>query len=98
MNVVDDKTMIEYIDQILTIVSEESLIYLHCLGGHGRTGTIIAILLGKMYDLSADQALRLTSVYHITRWIKNKPHKTSKYLKRSPQRKCQVDQVKRLLK
>jgi ribA/ribD-fused uncharacterized protein len=97
-SIASDQTVIECIGEILSILSENDVTYIHCLGGHGRTGTIVAILLGKMYGLSADEALRLTSVYHITRWINNTPHKSSKYIQKSPQTKCQIDQVRRLLK
>ena len=36
-------------------------------GGHGRTGTLVAVMLGRLYDLPASTALRLTQAYHDTR-------------------------------
>lgn len=32
------------------------VVYVHCWGGHGRTGTVIAALLVKVYGLTVDQA------------------------------------------
>ena len=31
--------------------------YLHCWGGHGRTGTLVCIMLHLMYGLSATDAM-----------------------------------------
>ena len=39
-------------------------VYLHCWGGHGRTGTVTAVLLGILYDLTATDALRRTQFFH----------------------------------
>lgn len=36
-------------------------------GGHGRTGTLVAILLGRLYGLPCTSALRLTQAYHDSR-------------------------------
>jgi len=36
---------------------ENGLMYIHCWGGHGRTGTVISILLGIIYDLHPEVAL-----------------------------------------
>lgn len=32
-------------------------LYVHCWGGRGRAGTVGAVLLAKLYGLSADEAL-----------------------------------------
>jgi protein tyrosine phosphatase len=39
-------------------------LYIHCWGGHGRTGTLVALMLSRLYNLSADQALKYTQVLH----------------------------------
>ena len=41
--------------------------YIHCRGGHGRTGTICALLLARAYGLSASEALTRYQWYHDTR-------------------------------
>lgn len=33
-----------------------------CRGGHGRTGTLVAVMLGRLYGLNSSAALRLTQV------------------------------------
>jgi len=33
-------------------------IYIHCNGGHGRAGTFAAFLLGCLYDMKADDAIK----------------------------------------
>lgn len=34
--------------------------YIHCWGGHGRTGTLVALVLGMLYEIPCSQALRYT--------------------------------------
>lgn len=55
--VTDDGLVEHLVDELLGRLQEEEVLYLHCRGGHGRTGTICSILLGKMYGLSADEAM-----------------------------------------
>ena len=59
--------------------------YVHCWGGHGRTGTLVATMLGRLYGLSADAALHYTQLFHDARRI---PQGV-----RSPQTPVQVSQV-----
>ena len=37
-------------------------LYIHCWGGHGRTGTLVATMLARLYSLSCSSALRYTQV------------------------------------
>ena len=37
---------------------------MHCWGGHGRTGVIVCIMLHLMYELNAEEALRLCQKLH----------------------------------
>lgn len=57
-------------------------------GGHGRTGTLVAVMLGRLYDLPASGALRLTQAYHDSRVY---PQGV-----RSPQTTVQRAQVRRI--
>jgi len=43
--------------------------YIHCKGGHGRAGLVVATLLSYIYNISPEESLRLTSSYHSTREI-----------------------------
>jgi len=38
-----------------------------CRGGHGRTGTLVATMLGRLYGLPFSSAMRHTQAYHDTR-------------------------------
>lgn len=54
----DQQTFRDLIDDLQQrIVDKGEKIYIHCWGGRGRAGTTGACLLGKMYSLSADEAL-----------------------------------------
>eukprot|EP01121_Diplochlamys_sp_Union-15-3_P000393 TRINITY_DN10367_c0_g1_i7.p1 TRINITY_DN10367_c0_g1~~TRINITY_DN10367_c0_g1_i7.p1 ORF type:complete len:239 (+),score=34.28 TRINITY_DN10367_c0_g1_i7:96-812(+) len=39
-------------------------LFIHCRGGHGRTGTVVAILLSKMFKISGYEAMELCQEYH----------------------------------
>jgi len=63
--------------------------YVHCWGGHGRTGTLIAVMLSRLYGLTTEEALLYTQVLHD---VRKYPQNV-----RSPQTQVQVEQVKRIL-
>jgi hypothetical protein len=41
-----------------------NMIYVHCRGGHGRAGVVVACILCYIYKISAADALALTTKYH----------------------------------
>lgn len=85
-----DADLLNFIPKLAHIVKEESqCVYVHCWGGHGRTGTVIALLLAYLYNLGAERALHLTQLFHSQR-VNRKS--------RSPQTGAQVCQVRRLVK
>ena len=47
-------------------------LYLHCKGGHGRSGVAVAVLLCHMFNLSPKQSIEYTTKYHNTREMKEK--------------------------
>ena len=63
--------------------------YVHCWGGHGRTGTLIAVMLARLYCISTEEALLYTQLLHD---VRKYPQNV-----RSPQTQVQVEQVKRIL-
>lgn len=65
------------------------VVYLHCKGGHGRTGVIVCLILSYLYRISAAEALKRVQAYHDCRV----EHQGTK----SPQTVVQRDQVKRLV-
>jgi hypothetical protein len=64
-------------------------ILIHCWGGHGRTGTICSILLGKLYPFTAEECLKRVQAVHDCR--------INPRGSRAPQTQGQIDQVIRLL-
>jgi len=64
-------------------------LYVHCWGGHGRTGTLISVMLGRLYGLSYTTAMRYCQIYHDAR--------TYPQGVRSPHTPVQRAQVRRLL-
>lgn len=46
-------------------------IYIHCKGGHGRSGVVVACLVILLNKVSAEDGLRLTSEYHSQRDMKS---------------------------
>ncbi|KAK9727629.1 hypothetical protein K7432_001713 [Basidiobolus ranarum] len=71
------------------VFKNNELLYVHCWGGHGRTGTLVACMLAKYYGLHADLALELTQRLHDTR--------QDKVISKSPETRVQVSQVRRIV-
>ncbi|KAL6050485.1 MAP kinase phosphatase 6 [Balamuthia mandrillaris] len=65
--VADDEVVISLVNDLRRWMHNGEKIYLHCRGGHGRTGTIVSILFGKHYGLSPQEAMDLCQRYHDTR-------------------------------
>lgn len=66
-SVAPDDELSELADRCCELTRSGTKMYIHCQGGHGRTGTLAAILLGRLYSLPAAEALRLCQQYHDTR-------------------------------
>lgn len=66
-------------------------VMIHCLGGKGRTGTLVAIVLGIYMELDSKKALKITdATFRCRKYL-------GKKCKKSPQCKIQFAQVKRVL-
>ena len=55
------------ISNIITCLSEEDKIYIHCKGGHGRSGLVVACILCYMYNISPSESINKTTKYHNNR-------------------------------
>lgn len=53
--------------KIIRELETDSLVYLHCKGGHGRSGVVVAVLLCYLFNLTPNEALERTSSYHSKR-------------------------------
>lgn len=52
--ITDDERVLELSRTLVKAISEGEIIYLHCWGGHGRTGTLVCIMLHLMYSVSQE--------------------------------------------
>lgn len=65
MGITDDAIVLENCNRIVAQIRAGEKIYLHCSGGHGRTGTFLAIILNKIYPyLTLDQILNYIQYSH----------------------------------
>ena len=56
MKTVDDETIDTLSTEIVVRITKGEHVYLHCAGGHGRTGTVAALVLHKLYpDLTVPE-------------------------------------------
>lgn len=49
--VTDDSKVLALAQKLTKDISEGEVIYLHCWGGHGRTGTVVCIMLYLLYGV-----------------------------------------------
>lgn len=51
--ITDDSKVLDLARKLVFEISRGEVIYLHCWGGHGRTGTVVSIMLHLMYGVSS---------------------------------------------
>ncbi|CAN0548145.1 unnamed protein product, partial [Ectocarpus sp. 12 AP-2014] len=88
-NVADDTKVLQLAAQLAGRLARGEVMYLHCWGGHGRTGTVVCIMLHLMYGLGADEAMERCQHVHDVRRI---PISVG-----SPQTESQRQQVRRVI-
>jgi hypothetical protein len=64
MGTIDDKTILEISQKIVDRIHNGKIVYLHCSGGHGRTGTIACIVMYILYQLPLDQIFDYVQFAH----------------------------------
>ena len=57
--------------KIIKTLQEDEKVYVHCRGGHGRAGLVVACLLCAYEEYSGEQALMMTNEFHSKRKIMN---------------------------
>lgn len=91
------KTFAQLILEICKVIlnsGSEELVYIHCRGGHGRSGVLVACVLCQYYGITPDEALRQTAKYH-----SNRKEMREKWRRLgSPQGKRQKDFVHRFFR
>jgi protein tyrosine/serine phosphatase len=67
-NIPDDKlSFAKFIVKICTIIKDskdDEIVYIHCRGGHGRSGLVVACILCYLYKYDPLTALRITTTCH----------------------------------
>jgi len=67
-NIAQDSHVNAFVQELVQRVLENGeVLYIHCTGGHGRTGTICALLLASAYKLGAEESIGRVQAYHDTR-------------------------------
>lgn len=66
-NVTTDSAMSRLADDCMERVLRGERLYVHCWGGHGRTGTLISVMLGRLYNLPYTTAMRYCQAFHDSR-------------------------------
>lgn len=85
----------QFLNELISLMLQGKKMYIHCRGGHGRTGMAAAYLLGALYDISVDEALRRTQEYHDLRQYSNRLKIDQKI--KSPETEGQFEQVRSML-
>ena len=58
----------KFILKLIDIIkNKDNIIYIHCKGGHGRSGIVVACLLSLLFKIDGENAITLTTQYHNTR-------------------------------
>lgn len=100
MWIAEDEALLGFFEKELLVEVErisksQEALYIHCWGGHGRTGVLAAILIGLLYGLTGDEALAHIHKVHALRLDYFDRVSSSPYP--SPQTDEQKAQVQRLL-
>eukprot|EP01083_Nonionella_stella_P124907 377447_1 len=68
--VLDNTKTIEYIDELIKIVFQTTTkkVYIHCYGGHGRSGVIGSLLLQAIYGMDSMTAIKFLNHIH---WVRH---------------------------
>jgi predicted NAD-dependent protein-ADP-ribosyltransferase YbiA (DUF1768 family) len=85
----DWKTFSQLIIKISDLIKNGNKVYIHCKGGHGRSGILVACILCFMYNLHPNEAIKRTTYYHSKRPVLREKWKKVG----SPQGKTQKDFV-----
>lgn len=88
--ITDDGRVLELARLLVKAIAEGECIYLHCWGGHGRTGTLVCIMLHLMYGMDETEVFSYCQCVHDLRQCP--------VVVGSPQTQTQRNQVSRVIK
>jgi protein-tyrosine phosphatase len=86
--IANDQKLITFIDLLVDLLQTGKKRYIHCYGGHGRTGIIVSLLMSRYFKIDIEVALAMIRKSHRQREVNA--------LKKTPQGKIQIEQVKRV--
>jgi hypothetical protein len=91
MSTTEDYKIIKLCKDLVRRYHRGEVLYIHCWGGHGRTGVVVCIMLHLMYGLTGDEVLERCEFVHRIR-------KSGSFGVSSPQTLEQKIQVSRIIK
>ena len=106
--VIEDEKVMALVESIVQLVLIGEIVYIHCHGGHGRTGTIVGCLLGNFLSFLVPVLFPRYFLSYSARLYKLSPEEalafTAGYHQcrrkrtkaQSPQTAVQFDQVRRI--
>ena len=68
MGIQEDELTLQYVLFIKSLfLNGDNPVYIHCRGGHGRSGVITCLLYGLLYDKTAEESLECIKEAHDSR-------------------------------
>jgi hypothetical protein len=64
MNVATDDNLLKFCENLKQKLCNDEKLYIHCTGGHGRTGTVVCILLYMLYNIEPNDAFNYIQYAH----------------------------------
>lgn len=61
------KPFLDLVYQVADMLKKQEKVYIHCKGGHGRSGVLVASILCYLHNIPPEQAIRRATVYHSRR-------------------------------
>lgn len=66
-----------FVNDLIDRVLKGEALYIHCWGGRGRSGMIASCMIGRLYNLTADEAMDAVNSGYATREYNSPHHKMS---------------------
>ncbi|CAM4782521.1 unnamed protein product [Rotaria magnacalcarata] len=85
----DNQCVLDFCLELCDRVKRGQVVLVHCWGGHGRTGTIISIMIGILFNLNSKEAIFMNRRLHDQRIRTNGIP--------SPEAQSQIDQIRIIL-
>ncbi|CAF1522016.1 unnamed protein product [Adineta steineri] len=60
----DNQRVLDFCLELCDRVKRGQVVLVHCWGGHGRTGTIISIMIGILFNLNSEEAISMNRRLH----------------------------------